>query len=267
MSLTLSITNIPNDTFSFAPWIMRKIPGPNLECISYKDIETINKEISKGKGSDICKISFNTYPLVANDYQILTSGSAVVKGTGPKVVSKNKHLNFSTSKIAIPGFNTTAWLLAKNLLPPFKEVIELPYGKILGSVLSGKVEAGLLIHESSFAIKERGLIEAISLHKLWSEKTNGLPLALGGIVAKRSLGKEVIDELSKTLKSSIQYAKENPKEVEEFVRELSPIKDSSIISKSIDFWVNDESVSLSPEGKKSIETLVQLDSKTSAPLF
>lgn len=258
MTLSLALTNIANDTFSFGPWILGKISGPKISEVRYDSLENLNKEALSGKGADLIKVSFNAVPRLLKDYTILPSGAAIVRGAGPKLVAKESSLDFTSSTIAIPGKESTAWLLAKSLLPQFKNVIELPYGEILDSVNSGKADCGLLIHESSFEIEKKGFKEVAQLFELWSERTGGLPLPLGGLLAKKSLGEEMIQEISATLQHSIEHAKAHPKEVMDFVRELSPVKDISVIEKSVHFWVNDESVSMSYEGRKAVDILVEM---------
>ena len=43
-----------------------------------------------------------------------------------------------------------------------------------------------------------------------------------------------------------------------YVQELSTVKDLDIIQKSVNFWVNDETVDMSSEGKRSINELIKL---------
>ena len=62
------------------------------------------------------------------------------------------------------------------LLPKFYKAKEVPYSEILQQVSQGEVDCGLLIHESTFHIKEAGLLEVFHLADLWQDKTNDLPL-------------------------------------------------------------------------------------------
>lgn len=263
MSLSVSVTNIANDTFAFGPWIMGKTDGPDLCEIQFKDLELINKEVLDGKGADICKVSFNILPDILEEYQVITSGAAIVKNAGPKIVSKKENPDYSNCSLSVPGKNTTAYLLACGLLPKFKEVSESVYNEIIPSVSSGKSDCGLLIHESGFQIKEKGLHEVANLYKLWFAHTGGLPLPLGGIVVKRSLGEEKINEIASALGNSISYAKSNYDEILPYMQELSPTKDLEVIKKSVNFWVNNETRSLSSEGKEAIKALMQMSLRVS----
>ena len=72
------------------------------------------------------------------------------------------------------------------------------------------------------------------------------------------MGKEKIEEITNALKASIEYSKSHYDEVVPYVQELSPVKDLDIIQKSVNFWVNDETVDMSSEGKRSINELIKL---------
>ena len=88
-------------------------------------------------------------------------------------------------------------------------------------------------------------------------------MPLGGIVVKRSLGEEKINEIASALGNSISYAKRNYDEIIPYIQELSPIKDLEVIKKSVNFWVNNETRSLSSEGKEAIKALMQMSLRVS----
>ncbi len=264
MTITAQITPIPNDTFLFSPWIQNEV-GSLKVIPTYADTEQINKHVLDGKGADLCKVSFHILPRALDDYVVLPIGSAIVKGTGPKIVAK-KQINLSeipTKTIAVPGKNTTAYLLASTLLPKFYKTKEVPYSEIIQQVSQGEVDCGLLIHESTFHIKEAGLLEVFHLADLWQEKTNDLPLPLGGLIAKRSLGHEKISEIVKTLRMSLETSYKSYEKHLQFALQKSQSKNLNVIKKSIDFWINQETREMSPHGKKSIETLLCLGNQNS----
>ena len=59
------------------------------------------------------------------------------------------------------------------------------------AVRDGEVDAGLVIHEARFTYQEYGLHKLADLGEHW-EHTTGLPIPLGAIVARRSLGEPTL---------------------------------------------------------------------------
>ena len=86
---------------------------------------------------------------------ILRSGGSFGLSYGPIVISKRK-LSYSqlrNSTIAIPGRMTSANLLLNLALGKFQEK-EMPFHLITEAVLSDKVDAGLVIHESQITYEQ-----------------------------------------------------------------------------------------------------------------
>src|SRR5690606_28315924 len=96
--------------------------------------------------------------------------------------------NLRSCRVAIPGRMTTANLLFRLFEPDAAPGIELPYDRIMPAIVSGEVDAGLIIHESRFTFAEHGLVRILDLGDWW-ERATGSPIPLGAIVAKRSLGR------------------------------------------------------------------------------
>ena len=61
--------------------------------------------------------------------------------------------------------------------PRFKNKEEICFDQIENSILSGKVDAGVVIHENRFTYQNKGLVKVIDLGEFWHQKTN-LPIPL-----------------------------------------------------------------------------------------
>ena len=118
----------------------------------------------------------------------MNSGAALGKNCGPLVISKRKIYpdELSDCKMAIPGVNTTANLLLQLLFPSVQSKLEYLFSDIEDAVLSGDCDAGLVIHETRFTYKQRGLMLFADLGEMWEQKFS-LPIPLGGIAVKRDL--------------------------------------------------------------------------------
>ena len=112
---SLGFSPCPNDTFMFDALVNGKIDSQGLSFNVYlEDIQTLNQKALKNE-FDITKISFGVYPLILENYEILTSGSALGNGVGPLLISKKIFSNprKEIRTVAIPGKNTTAYFLFK----------------------------------------------------------------------------------------------------------------------------------------------------------
>ena len=61
------------------------------------------------------------------------------------------------SRIAIPGKYTTANMLLSISNPEYTNKVETLFSEIENDVLSGKADAGLIIHENRFTYQDKGL--------------------------------------------------------------------------------------------------------------
>ncbi len=253
--MKISFSPCPNDTFLFYAFVKNLIDHPFPLEVMLADIQYLNQRAMESV-PDLTKISFFTLGKVLHNYCLLPSGSALGKGNGPKIVSANPFSidDLSKSTLAIPGRDTTAYLLYRLLLPHARVERFCRYDEI-PKLLQKRADYGLIIHETRFMLKEQGLYEVCDLGELWEQKT-GLPLPLGCLVAKRNLGKETLNTLSQAICASYDYAKKHPSEVMNYVLEHSQEKNLDILRTHIDLYVNEETRNLSNKGLEAIQLLL-----------
>src|ERR1700716_1199609 len=204
--ITVAHSPDSDDAFMFYGLATNKVRVPGLHFThTLCDIETLNRKAHDGV-YDVTAISFHAYPYIQENYALLSSGGSVGEGYGPMVVASRAFTESEIKKkrIAVPGTLTTAYL-ALNLFAPGVDTEVVPFDQIIPSVLQGKYEAGLIIHEGQLTYDRSGLYRILDLGKWWLE-TTGLPLPLGGNEIRRSLGLELIASVSSALRDSIQYA-------------------------------------------------------------
>ena len=130
------------------------------------DIETLNVEAMKGT-YDVSAISFGMYPLIREDYALLRTAVSFGEGYGPKLVKqKGKRLkrNF---KIALSGKYTTNAMLCRIYYPEARPIY-MNFLEIEQAVVSGEVDAGVLIHESILDFDDSLEVEK-EIWDIWSE--------------------------------------------------------------------------------------------------
>ena len=112
---------------------------------------------------------------------------------------------------------TTAYLLLQMFAPGAKNIVQMPFDRIMNAVSMGSVDAGLIIHESRFVYPQYDLVKIIDLGEWWENKT-GLPIPLGGILARRDMGATVIRNVDGLIRQSLEYASKHPEETVEYIK-------------------------------------------------
>ena len=261
MKLTLGFSPCPNDTFIFDALVNKKIDTGDCEFdVILEDVETLNKWALQGK-LDITKLSFPAFFQSMDKYVLLNSGSALGKGVGPLLISKN-NIQYSTdsihqSTIAIPGINTTAHLLLSFAFPGARRKKAMIFSEIENSVLSGETDLGVIIHENRFTYQQKGLHKLVDLGEYWEQKMK-IPIPLGGIAMKRKFESSVLEKINKLIKQSLEYAFANYPMITGYVRKHSQEMDENIMRQHIELYVNNYSLDLGDEGKQAIEVLYKI---------
>jgi 1,4-dihydroxy-6-naphthoate synthase len=254
--IKLGFSPCPNDTFAFDALINNKIDTEGIDFIcEAEDIEQLNLR-AMDEDLDMAKVSFHAFLHLAPKYQLLDAGSALGSNCGPLLISKKNYSNeeISDLAVAIPGKYTTAALLLKYAFPMVSELHEFRFNHIEQRILKDTVEAGVIIHESRFTYQEKGLIKLADLGEIWEQNT-GFPIPLGGIVVKRDMPDELKARLNHIMRSSVEYAMQNPVSSAEFIREHATEMDDEVIRKHIQLYVNHYTQSLGSRGKDAIRFL------------
>lgn len=256
--LTLGFSPCPNDTFMFYPLVHHLVDTGGL---SYKerleDVETLNQLALKGI-LDVSKVSYHALGHIRDEYALLRAGSALGRGCGPLLVASDNldPCDLRGRTIAVPGRYTTALLLLRLFDPSLTNFIVMPFNEIMDAVLQGNADAGLIIHESRFTYQGYGLHKLLDLGEWWETET-GLPIPLGGIVARRSLGAETIAAVERALQSGVEYARSHPDQAAHYIGQHAQEMSAEVCAAHIDLYVNDFSRDLGDEGIRAITHLLQ----------
>lgn len=261
MKLSLGFSPCPNDTFIFDALVNKKIDTGNFEFeVQLEDVQTLNQWAINSQ-LDISKISYGVLPLVLNEYILLNSGGALGKGVGPLLISKENIPNdenlVNAKTIAIPGINTTAHLLFSLAYPNASKKEFKVFSEIEQMVITGQTDLGVIIHENRFTYQEKGLQKVVDLGDFW-EKETGLPIPLGGIVAKRTISHDILIELESLIRESIRYAFNHYPELSDYIKDHAQEMSESVMRQHINLYVNDYSLQLGEQGKKAVNKLLEV---------
>lgn len=273
MTLPFGYSPCPNDTFIFWAWAHGHLStGVSLRPY-LADIQELNRLALSENRLPLTKVSASTYlnPLVRERYRLLDVGAALGRGCGPLIVSRTAWESTPPPglRLAVPGFDTTACRLARAALgEQVAEWVELRYDDIMPATLDGRVDAGVIIHESRFTYRSHGLVLALDLGSWWEELT-GLPLPLGVMVADRTLGEPVIACVESALRESLRVAwglfeaapeSEPKRALWSYLRENAVELDDATMAAHIQLYVNSFSESLGTEGREALERFANLPS-------
>ena len=264
----LGFSPCPNDTFMFHGLMSGDVALPGIELRAHMaDIEALNLRALSEDPLPFTKLSASALAQLCDRYTVLSSGAALGRGCGPLVVRRAADEALSdisalrARKVAIPGQHTTAFLLLRSFYDEAcpgapLEIEIMRFEQIMPAVAEGRVDAGLIIHESRFTYAEHGLVELADLGELW-ERSTGLPIPLGMICALRSLPSATIDALEAGLRRSIEQAFADPQRPKPWIREHAQEMDDEVCRRHIELYVNDFSLELGEEGRAAIDELLR----------
>jgi 1,4-dihydroxy-6-naphthoate synthase len=257
----ISIAHSPDsdDAFMFYGLATNKVRVPGYKFThTLQDIETLNHLAIDKAFYDVTAVSFHAYPYMQENYALMSCGGSVGEGYGPMIVASRKLSldEIKKTRIAIPGTLTTAYL-ALRLFAPEIETVTLPFDKIIAAVLSGEVDAGLIIHEGQLTYATEGLIKILDLGQWWQEQTS-LPLPLGGNAIRRSLGKEAMLTTTNALRDSIQHALDNRDAALEYAMQFARDLDTTLANRFVGMYVNERTLDYGADGKLAIRKLLEM---------
>ena len=259
MKLTLGISPCPNDTFIFDALVNGPVDAEGLTFdVLHEDVQTLNEWALEGR-LDVTKLSYGVLPRVADRYALLESGGALGEGVGPLLVTRPGAGPFdpATARVAIPGRDTTAHLLFSLAYPTASHKVFQVFSSIEGAVLSGEVDAGVIIHEGRFTYSARGLLKLVDLGEHW-QRITGAPIPLGGIVARRALPLEVRRRVDAAVRRSLQHARARGSALSPYVRCHAQEMDEAVMRQHVDLYVNAYSLGLGEAGRRAVSRLLEV---------
>ncbi|MFJ3198779.1 1,4-dihydroxy-6-naphthoate synthase [Streptomyces sp. NPDC086989] len=268
-AVKIAYSPCPNDTFVFDAWAHGRVPGAPVLDVTFADIDITNGMAERGE-LDVLKVSYAVLPWVLEEYALLPCGGALGRGCGPLVLTREPGPGGGTSRpesgglagrtVAVPSERSTAYLLfrlwAADVLPEgVGKVVVLPFHEIMPAVSDGRVDAGLVIHEARFTYQDYGLHCLADLGEHW-ESTTGLPIPLGAIIAKRSLGAERLHALAESARASVRMAWDDPAASRPYVRAHAQELDPAVADQHIGLYVNEFTADLGEDGYAAVRGLL-----------
>lgn len=254
---TVSIGHTPDmdDAFMFFGIATGEVELRNFKIEHViEDIQTLNQRALKAD-LDMTAISAASYPVLSKDYWVVSVGSSIGQNYGPLVISKEPLSpdDLKGQRIAVPGKQTTAYMLLRLALPDF-EPVEMPFSEIPQAVIRKDVVAGLVIHEWQLIYRDAGLLPVIDLGTWWQQQTH-LPLPLGLNVIRKKLKRSTAQEVATVFRDSILYAFAHQDQAVAYAMKYGRGIDGNRARQFIGMYVNEDSLTLSKPCREALKVL------------
>jgi len=222
-----------------------------------EDIESLNRRATLGE-LEVSAVSIHAYAHLTRRYALMSCGASMGDGYGPCVVARTPMTlgDLATVKVAVPGTMTSAFLALRLCLGREFEHVVVPFDQILDVVENGEADAGLIIHEGQLTYQRQGLVLVTDLGVWWADRTEGLPLPLGGNVVRRDLGAEAMSRLTEILRASIAYGLDHRREALDYAIDFGRGLDRGEADRFVGMYVNELTLDYGERGRRAIERLL-----------
>ncbi len=230
ITLTLAHSPDPDDAFMWWPLgdtgAFTGAPRePSIDVGRFRftsipaDIHELNVRAVEKGDLDITAVSMYAYAHAAERYMLLSCGSSMGDGYGPKFVALPEvEARFKNGGwrdddvVAVPGERTSAFLALRLMHGRAFRFQVMRFDLIAQAVAEGRFAAGIVIHESQLTYESFGLRLLADLGAWWKDET-GLPMPLGANVIRADtdarFGPGTAKAVAGLLKRSIEHALAN----------------------------------------------------------
>ena len=252
----------PDDAFMFYALARDKIDTGDYDFEhELVDIETLNRRAFSGE-LELTAVSLHGYAHLTDRYMLCPCGASMGDRYGPMVVAPAEMTleALRDKTIAVPGTLTTAYLSLRLCLDKDFKYVVVPFDEIIDCVSTGHyqdqpVDAGLIIHEGQLTYAEQNLHNLVDMGQWWYEETQ-LPLPLGANAVRKDLGPEVIADVNRLLKASIQYGLDHRSDALAYALQYGRDLDHAKADKFVGMYVNDWTLDFGERGRKAVAELL-----------
>jgi 1,4-dihydroxy-6-naphthoate synthase len=215
------------------------------------DIQTLNEWALEGR-LEVTALSAGAYPHVADRYVLLPHGASFGDGYGPVVVGRGD-VDLHAVEIVTPGRLTTARRVLELALGEDIRTRDLPFDEVLDEVLSGRADAGLVIHEGQLTYAQAGLEKLLDLGAWWEEHV-ALPLPLGLVAIRRDVPEAAL--VSEVLLEAIEAGLANRSRAMEYAMGFGRGIDAATADEFVSMYVNEITLDMGERGREAVARLL-----------
>jgi 1,4-dihydroxy-6-naphthoate synthase len=253
-----AFTPDPDDAFAWRALATGEllIDGRRVETEAIP-IDRINQACRDRQAYDIAAVSSAAYPLMADHYALLSPGASVGRGYGPALASRTlkrpEDILREDVVVAVPGDTTTGAMLLR-LFFPGVQTVAMTCDEVAGALLSGEVQAGVLIHEELLNLERKGLRRLACLGAMWTDKT-GLPIPVGLNVVRRDLGAKTMQEVAAAIRESMEIAERQRADASAWAMGFTNQAAEGIGEKYLAMFANEDTLDLADDCLLALRTL------------
>jgi 1,4-dihydroxy-6-naphthoate synthase len=160
-------------------------------------------------------------------------------------------------RIGVPGQHTTSWMLFRIFVTAHVTPVFLNFDSVGPAVLSGEVDAGILLHEGQILYQRQGLHGVLDLGRKWFDSTR-LPIPLGLDCVHRRLGEQQGRAVTKGLHDSVVFARAHEDDALDYALAYGRGIAKEDARRFVRMYVNDDTVDMGEEGRRALDTLYRL---------
>ncbi len=249
---TLAVAYTPDSDDAYCYWALEhgrhKVDGLDFR-FERNHIIALNRKCMQG-AYDVCATSSAVYPLLANDYKVLSVGASVGRGYGPVLVAREacKPVDLAGRRVGVAGVQTTGGFLAVKFCPG-AEFVEMEYDRIADAVAGGHLDAGVMIHEELLFFGHKDLVKVADLGAAWCKQT-GLPLPVGLNLIHRRVGHDS-PSVAAAIRASLCYARDHHDEAMEYAATFG----RGCCTQHVAMFANEDTLHLPADVRKAMTLL------------
>jgi 1,4-dihydroxy-6-naphthoate synthase len=247
----------PDDAFMFFGFATEQvgISGCQITHVM-KDIQTLNEWAAGDDPLEVTAMSVHAFLELGERYELLEVGTSVGRRYGPRLIALEATplSALAGKRIGLPGPKTTATLVARGLLPPFREV-HMEFTRIAEAVRNGEVDAGVIIHEGQLTYADQGFVLLADFGALFAERHEGLPLPLGVNCVRRDLARDLKTRIADAYRSSVEIALSQREAAVEYSLQFGRGLSRTLADAFVGMYVNKDSLHFSEELRRALTVL------------
>ncbi len=259
--ISIGISTCPNDTFAFHALLEGHVRPAGIELdFELTDIERLNEGLLSGRLA-VAKASAHALLAASDRALALPVGWALGFGVGPIVLGargrESRARGGELPRVLAPGRWTTATLLWKLFHPEAVELEQRVFSEILPALSGGRADLGACIHEARFTWQDWNVDFVEDLGARFEERTSR-PLPLGGIAASRSVPGEVLAELTRAIRASLEWGLAHRSDCLPTLRRYAQETSDSVLLAHVDLYVSENTLELGTGGRAALSALGEL---------
>jgi 1,4-dihydroxy-6-naphthoate synthase len=253
--LTIAYTPASDDAFYYFAMETGRVRLPGLlpEFIR-QPLSALNRAARAGT-YHVTAISSVIYPLISDQYAVLSVGTSVGRGYGPVLVGRQPIApeQLRGRRVGVGGIPSTGWFLLRCLCPD-AVAVEMPFEQVGAAVASGEVDAGVMIHEELLYYPRLGLHPIVDLAAWWCEEI-GLPLPVGLNVIRRDLGREMMQEVCAGIRQSLHDGLQHRVEAMAWASRFGRGAEGACTERLVEMFANDDSAWMAADVRQGLNVL------------